>query len=253
MTLYVKALVPGTYSIEGNAGFKDDDGYLLLNDDKYHAVSDKLVTHPDFQKLWQAGILRVARDAAGVNIVPNASSVSGGSGGPDIDFILGSVKSLPRHLGGSGVDALASGDMLLTYFTADQDITATKVFTAVTDQVVSAPTVSRVGLYSVNDADDLTLIASTAHSASLWSVAWNGYTTNLSAPVAIVARQRYAVGTVFVGTTGPKLSGTYGLWSESGVLPRLSGKVTGQSNLPASLSAGAVGNGSSMVYARFIK
>lgn len=170
------------------------------------------------------------------------------SGSTDPDSLAVGVESMPRGIASSNV-ALNSGVLRLTYFNADRSLTATKVRTCTGSTPAAAtPTLCRVGLYTVADSGDLTLAASTASDTSLWSMALSPHETNLQAPVAIVAGQRYALGVLCVtGATAPQVLGGVTLgggWIMRTQLPTLVGGLSGQSDLPAAIPAGSVGGSS---------
>lgn len=67
------------------------------------------------------------------------------------------------------------------------------------------PTLQRMGIYTINDDGSLTLVGNTANDATLWLAA-QAYVKTMAAPLALVAGQRYALGTLaVVAATAPTL------------------------------------------------
>ena len=138
----------------------------------------------------------------------------------------------------SGDISPASGDVVLIYFTNYRDIIAKDVEVRVGNNAASGLTLARIGIYEVSPINsDLTLIASTANSTT----GFNQYSEvqrPLSSTVQLDIGKRYAVGVIFVGTTPPSVvkaacSSDYGL---NGKPPRLCGKLTGQTDLPSTIT-----------------
>ena len=134
--------------------------------------------------------------------------------------------------------------MRLVYFTARKSETVSSLRTLSGTAAGATPTLCRVGLYGVAANGDLTLLASTANTTSLWSAATTRYDTALSASYAVTAGIRYAVGLLCV--TGASLPTVYvnngGAAAEVGLDPRLCGVVAGLTDLPSSVTAASVGD-----------
>jgi hypothetical protein len=152
---------------------------------------------------------------------------------------------LDRYLGGhDNLTAATSGQMLLTFYTARKSETVgrVRVYSGNTG-AAATPTLVRLGVYLVAADDALTLVASTANDTALLAGNDTVYTKDLSATFAKVAGRRYAVGLLVVSaTTMPQLRG----WAAANsattaweVLPRLTGRVDSQADLPASVAAGS--------------
>lgn len=112
---------------------------------------------------------------------------------------------------------------------------------------------ARMGLYQLS-ADSLrwTLVAATANDPTLFSTVSTAYTRSWLAPYAKVAGQRYALGVLQVaaaGTAGSLLgmSGT-GSATEMSQLPRMSGQLNAQADLPATFLDSALSGTSGMTY-----
>lgn len=136
----------------------------------------------------------------------------------------------------------------LTYFTARRTETVTQVQAMVNVAAVGA-TLVRFGIYTVAANGDLTLVASTANDATLLDTT-GLKTKTLSASLAKTRGTRYAVAVLVDGaSTTPQLSGSgtiAGALAE--ISPRLSGLVTGQSDLPATVSAASVAQAAFQIY-----
>lgn len=247
--LYVKVLVPKTISVTSVVDGEDNGFVLLAADGQAHPVSTDLINSTAFQKVWQAGEVQVSTDAAGLAVISGSLP---GTVAPSkaLDFIQGSVQSMARQLAGTQVDTMVSGDLYISYFTADQTITTTQVETSAAAVAASGGTLRKIGLYSVDALDNLTRIAATATDSALWGTVWTAFTKSWLAPAPIVQGQRYATAMLQVGSTGPALSGAYCLFSQSGDLPRICGVITSQTDLPATIAATSVQDSSSMIYSR---
>lgn len=137
----------------------------------------------------------------------------------------------------------ASGDLYLQYFTSYKGQMTMpngthSVEARIGGTVASGLTYASIGLYEVSPVDSkLTLVASTANSINAWAGVYGGTTLNWQANYAIQNAKRYAVGVLFVGTTTPSIlnisgAGDYALNS---LPPRLCGKLSAQTALPATI------------------
>ena len=193
---------------------------------------------------------------AGVSVVP--PGVAGGGAPLAADSLAGQFAAdqltagqgtLPRVLAQSAAAATGTNQTLrLTYFTAARSFVSTQVAVYSGGTAAAAtPTLVRLGLYSVAANGDLTLVASTANDTALFAAAQTAYTKAWSASVQLVAGQRYARGDLVVtaatAPTYPGLSvhgGSATATAVAGAAPRLTGAVTGQADLPASVAAASV-------------
>lgn len=134
-----------------------------------------------------------------------------------------------------------SGTMRVTYFTArkTEKVSSVRAYTGGT--AASAITLSRVGLYSVAADGTLTLIGSTANDTALFSATSTTYTKALQAATQVYTGQRYAIAPLIVATTAPNLYGLPAVpTNELAQSPRITGAVTGQADLPATVAPGSV-------------
>ena len=149
---------------------------------------------------------------------------------------------LENNGGGSG----PSGSVRLTFFTAPRSAEVDAVRSGCsTAGDGNTPTVSRLGLYSVASDGDLTLVASTPNDTSLFSTVYP--IKEFSTPYTLIQGDRYAVGSLYVGTggTAPIYNGAstiagsvFGTNNDT----RLNGSISGQSDLPESPAYNTVGN-----------
>ena len=154
----------------------------------------------------------------------------------------------PRALSTAGVST-GTGSLRLTYFTAAKTETINSIRTVCTTAGTSS-TLQRIGIYSIDGSGNLTLVASTATDLTLW-IATSAYTKTLSASFSKVRGTRYAVGILYVGGgTAPSLSGLLPTnATEDGQPPRLSGFLTSQTDLPATVAVGNILDTSNNHYA----
>lgn len=145
--------------------------------------------------------------------------------------------TMPRgNITGSGV-LVTTGALTLSYFTARKTEAVTQIRTITAAQAQVGPTLSRMAVYSVDDAGNLLLVASTASNTSLWTAANTVYTSSFSASWNKLRGNRYAVGILTVGaTTAPSFVGSAAIPAAEAFLnPRLSAEVTGLSDLPSTV------------------
>lgn len=148
--------------------------------------------------------------------------------------------------------ARSSGQLYLNYFTAK----ATRSLTTVrhmNSSVPGTPTLIRWGVYSVDETGNLTLIGSTPNDTGALSA--NALASEaLSAPVDLVKGNRYAIGMLVIGTTAGNGMGLVFPHANVGgaISPRVNGARTGQTDLPASITAASVTTTTAMLYMELI-
>lgn len=164
------------------------------------------------------------------------------------DFLTtGEMVPRDRNKFVANVATLTTGTLALSYFTADKTETITTL-TAYTGTTAAAatPTICRMGIYSVAANGNLTLVASTPNDTTLFAAASTSYPKALSVSLSKTAGQRYATGILVVsGTTMPSFHGIQLLADTpmNSILmlaPAISGRATGQTDLPGSLTAAGV-------------
>ncbi|HET7302803.1 MAG TPA: hypothetical protein VFI74_05745 [Candidatus Saccharimonadales bacterium] len=149
---------------------------------------------------------------------------------------------LPR-LAVNGAQGLnASGSLHLTYFTARKTETINNIQMVTDATAATGTTLARMGIYSVNaNTGDLTLVAATANDTTLFSGTFSANQRALTTSFNKVKGTRYAVAVLVVGTGMPSISAIISpAGIDSATPPRLNGLVTGQTDLPANITAGTV-------------
>lgn len=137
-----------------------------------------------------------------------------------------------------------SGAVNLMYFKAPSSKTVSRWDMANTVAAGATPTLIRGGLYSVDGSGNLTLVASSPNDTTLLAGTNAKFGKAFSAPIAMTAGQQYAFGFLFITAAAvPTMLGFAGAtgvthWPYDGP-PKLTGTVTGQSDLPASISSGS--------------
>ncbi len=135
----------------------------------------------------------------------------------------------------------SSGTLNLSYFTARKSETTNQFRTRGGSQVTT-PTLIRCGLYLIDGSGNGTLVASSAHDATLYTGTANSeYTRSWSAPCSKVSGERYAWGVLIVAGAAGQAWGAASIFTEAEKAPRIAGAISGQSDLPASFTAGSVG------------
>lgn len=168
-------------------------------------------------------------------------------------------EAVPRgEVNNATTNSGGSGGLRLTYFTArkTESVSTVTVVTGTTP-AGATPTLCRVGVWSIAANGTGTLVASSANDTTLFSVATTRYAIPLSAPLAKVAGQRYAIGVLVVtAATAPTfmaagVDGSPGWRTEVGTTaPRMSGILSGLSDLPSPTFAdGASGTSAVRLYA----
>lgn len=168
--------------------------------------------------------------------------------------------TFPRNMIGTNGNTQTSGVLSLTFFTAAKTETIGSLRFISGAAAAATPTLLRAGIYSVDSADELTLVASTPSDTALLAVANTVYTKALSASWSKVAYQRYAFGFIVVtAATAPSLVGiTNGVTAAGPELlehPVVIARRTAQTDLPASItyaSLQAVVTGYGQNYCAFV-
>lgn len=147
----------------------------------------------------------------------------------------------------------ASGSMRLRFFTAPFAGTTTSVSMAVgIAQSGFTFTIARHALYTIAGNGDGALVASTAHDATLFNTI-GLITKSWSVSYAMVAGQRYAIGTTCVYTGSGTAANMIGYITEqvaSALAPRLLGSQSGLSDIPSSFTGAGQGTTSAAYWYR---
>lgn len=148
----------------------------------------------------------------------------------------------------------ATGNVYLTYWTADKTETINTLTVSTGSTAAAAtPTLCRMGVFSVAANGDLTLVASTPNDTTLFAAANTPYAKGLSAPFSKIAGTRYATGIIIVSSAtmpnfhGKQYAATSWVQTLSRLAPSFLGRLTAQTDLPSSITAGSlIGNQASI-------
>jgi hypothetical protein len=191
--------------------------------------------------------------APGVSDAPNLHGSSHAPGGTD------DVYAHYGHAGGAFIETRSrygalnatnstSGRVFLSYVTPPITLTVSNIV-LLTSSGGSGLTLSRVGIYTVDGSGNLTLAVSSADvHASAFGSGGTAYTVALASSYQMVRGTRYALAVINVGTTPPTFfcENSAVIYSLS---PRMSGAVSGQTDLPASIAVASIVN-EGMFYGR---
>lgn len=161
---------------------------------------------------------------------------------------------MPRFGVTSANTTSGSGTLALTYFTAQRSESISQVRTSTQATAAGAtPTICRFGVYSIDAAGAGTLIASTANDTTLFAAAFTVYTRSFSSAFVKQAGQLYALGILVLSAAAlpnfysaavtPQMP-NFG----TGLAPRLSARLTGQTDLPGSFAAGSLADNVAPLY-----
>lgn len=160
------------------------------------------------------------------------------------------MTTIPRHCVGNTI-AATTGTMRFTVHRARKSETINNL-TMVTGNTAAGatPTLIRMGVFAYS-AGTWTLVGSTVNDTSLFAGTTTSYTKAMSGSVNLVKDTIYAFAVLIVsGATMPNLSGNNFQATETGVGPRVSGALTGQTDLPSSFVDGDISNSSAIYYFR---
>lgn len=182
------------------------------------------------------------------NVVGEANTVMGALVHQALGNVQGKLNALPREQAAAGLSTTA-GRADFICFSPVVNMTITKLSAMTSGTAWTGHTLARMGLYTVDAAGAVTLVAQTAADATLFTAVQTVYQRTLDtaggfpASYPLVAGQRYAIGIIGVGQTAGQLRGG----SASSVLaqrsPIMGGYVgTGLTDLPASGTITVNGN-----------
>lgn len=168
----------------------------------------------------------------------------------------GSEGVFHRLLATSTAAGASNGNFRGPYFTCRKSQTITKIRTVVGSTNQIGATLCRIGLFTADASDNLTLVASTANDTSLWATANTVYDKALSSPTSytVVRGQRYAIGMLVVGASqAPGLVGfTLGNSAIGNTAPRTGFLIGSQTDLPSSIATGSMTGSNVMTYAALV-
>ena len=151
------------------------------------------------------------------------------------------IETFSRLFANSNTITVATGTVKLTYFTADAALTVgnLKVVTGTTGSSGTAPTLCKLGLYSVAANGDLALIASSANDVTMFGAATSEVIRAVTTPAAVAQGARLALAVLVVSTgTLPQLAGATPSITLLALDKRLYGQISGQTDLPATWTTG---------------
>jgi hypothetical protein len=160
-------------------------------------------------------------------------------------------ETMPRWAARDSI-TMGSGVLRLAYWRARRSGTASgfRILTAGTP-AGATPSLIRYGLYSVDGSGNLTLLSAIASDVTVHNAALTLVSKSMTGTAAITAGQTYAVGALVVtAAAAPTVPGIIStVAAETQQAPQLCGSVSGQSDLPASITAASVAASQSLVYA----
>lgn len=174
------------------------------------------------------------------------------------DALAVGEETFPRSWAASNILPSTSGSLRLTFFTARKTETTVSVRVCSGGTAAAAtPTLCRIGLWTVDSSDNsVSLVASTANDTALFAGTNTAYTKSWSSSYAKVAGQRYALGVLVVtGAASPTYPGLVmggGLAAESAIAPRITGTLTGQTDLPSSFTSAGLTTSVNRYYAALL-
>lgn len=155
--------------------------------------------------------------------------------------------TLPRWImgGNTGVSVGSSGTLRLMYFQAPRaELISQLAIVTGTTAAGATPTLCKMGVWIVAANGDLTLVGATANDTTLFAGASTRNLRSILASYTSVAGQYYACAPLVVTAAAmPTFAGislnaaTAQAFSSA---PRLTGQVTGQTDLPAFISAASI-------------
>jgi hypothetical protein len=165
------------------------------------------------------------------------------------------IDTIPRNVQNTA-HGLASGSVLLAFFTPLVTRTITQVTVGTGSTAAAGLTLARLGLYTF-DESNATLVAAVASDTTLFAAANTAYTRSLStggglpSSYTLTAGSRYGLALLVIGTTTPTIIGL----SSSGfnltpLSPRINGQIPSQTNLPATFVSGNLAVTTNAFYAR---
>lgn len=151
--------------------------------------------------------------------------------------------------------APSTQQLRLSYFTAKKtEIVNNVVTVSGTVAAAATPSICKIGVYEVQANGDLTLVASTANTLSLWATTFTKYTTALQSSLSKTQGKRYAVGILVVSAVA--IPTFYGHSTIPTVIsldePAICAFLPGQSDLPSSITKASLTATSSFIYTALI-
>lgn len=174
-----------------------------------------------------------------------------------VGYIQGRQEVMPRWAATAfGAIVMGSGVVRFCYLVARRTEPITQVMLPSGNTAAGAtPTLVKFGVYSVAANGDLTLLAATASDTAIFAGAQTDYVRALTSTITVNEGQLYAIAAIVVtAATAPTVIGnliaTPNLNFQN---PRLTASLTGQSDLPASVTAGSLGTTQAFPYAALVQ
>jgi hypothetical protein len=165
------------------------------------------------------------------------------------------IDTIPRNVQNTA-HGLASGSVLLAFFTPLVTRTITQITVGTGSTAAAGLTLARLGLYTF-DESNATLVAAVASDTTLFAAANTAYTRSLStggglpSSYTLTAGSRYGLALLVIGTTTPTIIGLISSGFNLATLsPRTNGQIPSQTNLPATFVAGNLAVTTNVPYAR---
>lgn len=201
------------------------------------------------QPVHVSGVLDIGNTMTGCR---NSSNLPAALSAYNDTRLDGGQETMPRYAASTATITMVSGVVRLAYFVAHRTATVTAIRIPSGSTAAGAtPTLVRFGLYSVDSSGNLTLMSSTASDTSMFAASLTAYTKSLTSSQTVLAGQQYAIGAIVVtSATAPSVTGgnvTCG--TENQQTPYVSANLTGQTDLPSSITVGSLSNTASAIYA----
>lgn len=160
----------------------------------------------------------------------------------DRNILAAGMESIPRLSAISNTVQTLGSNLRLVMTTARRAEAVTKVqMTTGGTAAAATPTLIRAGIYYQENDLSWTLVGSTVSDTALLAAAATLYTKNLSAPVNLVEGRRYALGLLVVtAVAAPTMYGAILTTGLAALAPQMGANITGQANLPATITNAAV-------------
>lgn len=171
-----------------------------------------------------------------------------------LGLVASGCENMPRWAASNATGiTMPSGAVRFAYFTAPRNMAVSRLsLSSGTTAAGATPTLVRFGLYSVAANGDLTQLSQTASDTGVFAAAGTFYERALGSAVTLTEGQLYAVAAIVVtAAAAPSVQGALaGTGPDNALAPRLSGTVTGQTDLAASYTAGQLSTTQSIPYVR---
>lgn len=173
-------------------------------------------------------------------------------------FSQTAIDTCSRAISVSGTGPGVSGTVFFSYFTADKTLTISQISTAVRSTVAAGLTLARCGLYLPDGSGNLTKLCQIANDTTLWNNSTSVFTRSLDptggfpSAFQLVQGTRYAAAIIAIATTMPFLIGIpNGNTAVLSLDPIMSKSLSGQSDLPNSVTAASLAVTSLFYWMRF--